>query len=107
MANYTTNRHRRSAVRNPSMLAHELRWSMSTGRAVRVTDTTGKVRAKRVLSLLRDPQREAVVNRAAGRGETRHMSTLVATFEGGEELAVDGVARVQLPLDGTTAAFGE
>lgn len=106
MSQWVSNR-RRSAPRNASMIAHELRWSMSTGRPVRVTDATGKIRTKRVESLLRDPQREAIVNRAATRDETRHMSTLVATFEGGEELAVDGVTRVQLPLDGTTAAFGE
>jgi len=105
MAQYTTNR-RRSTARNPSMIAHELRWSMSTGRVVRVTDTTGRVRTKRVLSLLRDPVRESRLSKLR-RDEGLQMSTLIATFEGGEELAVDGVARVQLPLDGTTDAFGE
>jgi len=106
MAQWTTNRRRGTAPRNPSIIAHELRWSMSTGRAVRVTDTTGRVRTKRVESLLRDPIREARLTKLRG-DEGRQMSTLIATFEGGEELAVDGVTRVQLPLDGTTAAFGE
>lgn len=108
MARFERARRRSAAVRNPSVLAHDLRWSMSTGRPVRVTDATGKVTTAEVLSLLRDPDREARMLGLKGE-DTRQMSTLIATLNTRppKELAVDSITKVQKPLGDVGRAFGE
>lgn len=104
MAHYETTRRHRSAPRNPSVLAHDLRWSMAYERPVRVTDATGHVTTARVVSLLRDPEREGVMAKLRG-DELKQRSSLLATFETGKVLAVDSITRVQRPLGETGRAF--
>jgi hypothetical protein len=80
---------------------HRLLWSMAHDRAVKITlRSGGGRRVARVVRLTTDPRRDT---KNAG----PENSTVVVELEGGEEVAVNSMERVQLPLGDSGAAFGE
>lgn len=61
----------------------------------------GGVKTGEVTRMVIDPQRAAIKNPPLS------SSPLVATFDDGQEVAVDAIERVQLPIGDAGAAFGE
>lgn len=94
-------RTRRQGARNPGVVVHRLLWSMSHGRRVRVTLKAGNgVRTKRVVRWWAEPRRDT---KNAG----AENSTVVVQLDDGEEVAVNAIERVQLPIGDAGAAFGD
>jgi hypothetical protein len=92
---------RRRAERHPGVLVHRLLWSQAHGRSVRITLRSGAgVRVGEVVRHWIDPRRAT-----ANAGPQN--STVVVELASGEELAVNSIERVQLPLGESGAAFGD
>lgn len=89
------------AARHPGVIVHRLLWSMAHGRAVRITLRSGAgKRIAKVVRLMVDPRRDT---KNAG----PQNSTVVVELEGGEEVAVNSMERVQIPVGDSGAAFAE
>lgn len=91
----------RSGERHAGVLVHRLLWSMAQDRPVRITLRSGAgVRVAKVVRHWIDPRR-------ATKNASRQNSTVVVVLDSGEEVAVNSIERVQLPLGDSGAAFGE
>ena len=89
--------------RGPSRgtLAWRMLWSMSYDRPVRVTFADGAgVRIAKVVANWLDPRRSP---HKGAEGS----SPLVFVLAGGEEIALNSIAHVQLPMGDSGAAFAE
>jgi hypothetical protein len=84
---------------NRGILVHRLLWSMSMGRPVKVLAAGSSSRVVRVVRVWTDPRR-------APTSAAPNSSSVVVVFDGGDELAVNSIERVLLPLGESGAAFG-